>query len=85
MRDTGCVSRDMRQACDVRASARKRDLDLVSLPVPSRIANLATRNPLPYDFSNDLAVNIGKPKIATGVTIRELGVVEPHEMQDRGM
>ena len=37
------------------------------------------------DLVDDLAVDVGQPEIAAGVAIDQAGVVDPHEVQDRGM
>lgn len=37
------------------------------------------------DLSNDFPRHIGQPEIATGVSIRQLFVIDPQLMQDRRM
>ena len=37
------------------------------------------------DLVDDLAVHVGQPEVAAGVAIDQARVVDPHEVQDRGM
>src|SRR5579872_1453655 len=49
--------------------------------IPAEVLRLRLRNHLPHDAPRD----VGEAKVAAGVAERELLVVEPHQMQDRGM
>src|SRR5262245_1049045 len=59
-----------------------------STPDPARggvKANSAGLTLLCQDVANDVAVHVGEPEVAARVAVGQLLVIEPHEMQDRGV
>src|SRR5688500_12939807 len=53
----------------------------------TRISNSLSRNRprSGEDFRHNTAGDISQPEVATAITIRQLGVIDPEQVQDRGM